>query len=112
MGFVPLVVSVHNLGAGGNTPPFWQCPPKGLGWRHVLFNAFFLGDGHRASMVGDIVAWVDSGGFLFLEAPRRRLAGVHGKSGKRRIHAYSWDEDLVELVLRRQEAFGLGWPSH
>jgi len=38
-----------------------------------MFNAYFLRDGHRASALGDVVAWVDSGGFLFLEAPRGGL---------------------------------------
>ena len=80
----PIVVPVHNLGAGGNTPPFWLPPPRGLGWRHVMFNAYFLGDGHRVSLLGDVTAWVDSGGFLFLETPQRRLAGLHEQ---RKTHA-------------------------
>ncbi len=40
-----------------------------------MFNAYFLRDGHRVSVLegGGPVAWVDSGGFLFLEAPQRSL---------------------------------------
>ena len=102
----PVVVPVHNLGAGGNTPPFWLPPPRGLGWRHVMFNAYFLRDGHRASLLGDIVAWVDSGGFLFLEAPQRRLAGLHGGGGGGSRVLGGWSEELVAEVLRRQERFG------
>ena len=105
----PVVVPVHNLGAGGNTPPFWLPPPRGLGWRHAMFNAFFLGNGYQASMLGDVRAWVDSGAFLFLEAPQRRLAGLHGNgAGQRppRRLPRGWSEDLVEEVLRRQERFG------
>ncbi len=37
----PVPVLVHNLGAGGNTPPFWLPRPHGLGWGHALFNAYF-----------------------------------------------------------------------
>ena len=55
--------------------------------------------------MGDIVAWVDSGGFLFLDAPQRRLAGLHGSRRSSRP-LVSWSEELVELVLRRQEGFG------
>ncbi len=102
--YAPILVPVHNLGAGGNTPPFWLPEPQGLGWRHVLFNAYFLRDSYRASMLGDIHAWVDSGGFLFLEAPQRRLAGLHGST--RLVTEKKWSEDLVELVLKRQERFG------
>ena len=103
----PIIVPVHNLGAGGNTPSFWLSPPQGLSWRHVMFNAYFLRDSYRASLIGDIVAWVDSGGFLFLNAPQRRLAGLHGKtSNKHEGTLRTWSEDLVLEVLRRQEKFG------
>jgi len=70
-----------------------------------MFNAYFLRDGYHVSDIGDVVAWVDSGGFLFLDAPQRRLAGLHG-SGQGSRSLVSWSEDLVELVLRRQEGFG------
>ncbi|ALL01411.1 tRNA-guanine family transglycosylase [Pyrodictium delaneyi] len=105
----PVIVPVHNLGAGGNTPPFWLPPPRGLGWRHAMFNAFFLGDGHRVSALGSLYAWVDSGAFLFLEAPQRRLAGLHRRrreDGRGGGAPSGWSEDLVEEVLRRQERFG------
>ena len=103
----PVLVPVHNLGAGGNTPAYWLPPPRGLGWKHAMFNAFFLGNGRHVSSLGDLAAWVDSGGFLFLEAPQRRLAGLHGSPPPRTGRGPgSWSEDLVEEVLRRQESFG------
>ncbi len=70
-----------------------------------MFNAYFLRRGYHVSDVGNIIAWVDSGGFLFLDAPQRRLAGLHGSKQSSRP-LVSWSEDLVELVLRRQEDFG------
>lgn len=102
----PLPVLVHNLGAGGNTPPFWLPEPRGIGWRHALFNAYFLGRGRSVSSLeaGGPSAWVDSGGFLFLEAPQRRLAGLHGHKGGGA--PVEWSEELVAEVLRRQEGFG------
>ena len=105
--FAPVIVPVHNLGAGGNTPSFWLSPPQGLSWKHAMFNAYFLRDGYQANLLGDIVAWVDSGGFLFLNAPQRRLAGLHGRiNNKPESTLRSWNEDLVLEVLRRQERFG------
>ena len=106
----PLVVPVHNMGAGGNTPPFWLPGPRGLGWPHVLFNAFFLRPGRHSPPEG-VAAWVDSGGFLFLDAPQRRLAGLHGR--ERRGNGYGcpgdgggWSERLALEVLERQKRFG------
>ena len=71
-----------------------------------MFNAYFLRRGYHFSMVGDVVAWVDSGGFLFLDAPQRRLAGLHGVGRGGALPSSGWSEDLVAEVLERQERFG------
>lgn len=106
---VPIIVPVHNLGAGGNTPPFWLSPPKGLGWRHVMFNAFYLNNGHsKVDVSPSIYAWVDSGGFLYIQDSSRDLAGTHkGHNNSTPTPSRTPDdENLVEEILRKQERFG------
>lgn len=97
----PLVIPVHNLGAGGNTPPYWLEPPQGLGWKYAMFNAYFLRNVERIPY--PVKAWIDSGAFLFIETYQRELAGTHGK---RRLGTRSWSEDLVIEVLKIQERLG------
>ena len=117
----PLVVPVHNLGAGGNQPPHWEPPPHGLSWPHVMVNAYFLRRHHRkeSHLSPRVVAWVDSGGFLYIRDKTRELAGRHGTGrGAREPDRSPEDEGLVEEVLRRQEGFGadyaftLDYPLH
>ncbi len=117
----PLVVPVHNLGAGGNQPPHWEPPPRGLSWPHVMVNAYFLRRHHRkeSHLSPSVVAWVDSGGFLYIRDKTRELAGRHGAGrGAREPERSPEDEGLVEEVLRRQEGFGadyaftLDYPLH
>ncbi len=114
----PVVVPVHNLGAGGNTPPYWEGPPRGLGYPHAMFNAYFLREHHRREQVSHrLVAWVDSGGFLYIRDKTRMLAGNHGRARGGSTPPEPGPE-LVETVLKRQEGFGahvaftLDYPLH
>ncbi len=101
---------MYNLGAGGGQPRHWEPPPRGASWPHVMLNAFYLlGRGYRKEvhLSPGVVAWVDSGGFLYIRDSTRRLAGLHGSGGgPGEPERLPDDEGLVEEVLRVQEGFG------
>jgi len=113
----PSVFPVHNLGAGGNTPRYWEAHLSYPGYPRmnlVMVNAyFFLGrrPPRVPEVLGDVVAVADSGGYLFIADRAKMLASKRREARRREIGPRDQEEVLrVQKMLGVHAAFTLDYP--
>ncbi len=116
----PAIFPVHNIGAGGNTPPYWEIHLKYPDYPRietVMVNTYFIlkrpnllqeiarvGGLHRYWRYEKLIVLADSGGYLLIQDTHRKLASKRRQVPDPPIDLKLEDETPQELILRTQEA--------